>query len=173
MPTDDSDWRGSAAIGSPRCSISGPTIATASFYALNRDGPTIPSAKPSAMTPEQSRTTYHSHRLEYVAAPTKPIRGIIRDKDTGRPVAGIKLGGMVFDEYSMNPAEGVEAMTDAQGRYRLTGLPKGAVYRLFLEPGNGVPYTATSVRVPAQSPDLEPVDFDIALMRGILVGVTP
>ena len=64
---------------------------------------------------------------------------MIRDKDTGRPIAGIKLRGMVFNEYSSISAEGVEATTDAQGRYRLTGLPKGPAYRLFIEPGRASP----------------------------------
>ena len=149
--------------------ISGPTIATAQLYAVNREGPTIRTANPGATTRQQSRTTYHARRLEYVAAPTKPIQGIIRDKDTGRPIAGVKLGGMVFDEYSTLWAEGVEATTDSQGRYRLTGLPKGPAYRLLLEPGSGLPYTVATFRVPAESPALEPVNFDITLKRGILV----
>ena len=161
-----------AGIGRDRIAellISGPTIAAAQLYVLNRDGPAILTANPQAMAPERSRTTYHARRFEYVAAPTKPIQGIIRDKDTGRPIAGVKLRGMVFDEHSTVSAEGVEATTDAQGRYRLTGLPKGPAYRLFLEPGNGLPYTQATFRVPAESPALEPVDFDITMKRGILV----
>ena len=57
-------------------------------------------------------------------APTKPIEGVVRDKDTGRPIAGVTLHAAVFDERSHLPAQGIEATTDAQGRYRLTGLPK-------------------------------------------------
>ena len=149
--------------------ISGPTIATAQLYVLNRDGTAILNVNSQTMASERSRTTYHARRFEYVAAPTKPIQGIVRDKDTGRPIAGVKLGGMVFDEHSTVSAEGVEATTDAQGRYQLTGLPKGPAYRLFLEPGNGLPYTQATFRVPADSPALEPVNFDITLKRGILV----
>ena len=66
---------------------------------------------------------------------------MIRDKDTGRPIAGIKLKGMVDQERSLVPATGVEATTDAQGRYRLTGLPKAPAYRLFAEAARGQPYT--------------------------------
>ena len=64
---------------------------------------------------------------------------------------------------------GVEATTDAQGHYRLSGLPKGSAYRLFVEPGAGLPYPRASLRAPAGTPALEPVTFDIALKRGILV----
>jgi hypothetical protein len=76
---------------------------------------------------------------------------------------------MVFDEVSHSPARGIEATTDAQGHYRLTGLPKGPAYRLFLEPGDGLPYPTATFRVPAGSPALEPVKFDITLKRGFLV----
>ena len=74
-------------------------------------------------------------------APTQPIEGIIRDKDTGRPIAGVKLRGMVFEENSHVLAPGVEATTDARGHYRLAGLPRAPAYRLFTEPGRGQPYT--------------------------------
>ena len=56
-----------------------------------------------------------------------------------------------------------------RGHYRLTGLPKGPAYRLFLNPGNGSPYTKTTFRVPAETPALDPVKFDVALKRGVLV----
>ena len=76
---------------------------------------------------------------------------------------------MVYDRRSALWRDGVEAMTDAQGRYRLTGLPKGPAYTLFLEPGAGLPYTKATFQVPAGSPTFDPVSFDIALKRGILV----
>src|SRR5437870_4188154 len=60
--------------------------------------------------------------FEHVAGPTRPIEGIVRDLDTGRPIAGI----MVHGEKTLgNPVEYVHAMTDAQGHYRLVGLPQG------------------------------------------------
>ncbi|HKI17512.1 MAG TPA: sigma-70 family RNA polymerase sigma factor, partial [Isosphaeraceae bacterium] len=150
--------------------VSGPTIATAHLYVLNRDGPAIPIVKQRSMRPmTPERTTYYARRFDYAAAPTRPIEGTIRDKDTGRPLAGIKLQGMVFEEHSYLWAPGVEAATDAQGRYRLAGLARGPAYRLSVEPGEGQPYLGAVLRAPADSPGLEPVRFDIALKRGILV----
>jgi RNA polymerase sigma factor (sigma-70 family) len=159
-----------AGIGRDRIAeliVSGPTIATAQLYALNRDGEPIGTRTTNAMARE--RTVYHARRFEYAAAPTKPVTGVIRDKDTGRAIAGLKLHGMVFDEHSLVPAPGVEATTDVQGHYRLTGLPKAPAYRLFLEPANSLPYTKATFRVPAESPALVPVNFDIVLRRGVLV----
>ncbi|MGP0062865.1 MAG: sigma factor-like helix-turn-helix DNA-binding protein, partial [Isosphaeraceae bacterium] len=149
--------------------VSGPRIATARLYVLDRDGPSVTTIDTQSMTPGPARTTYHSRQFEYAAAPTKPIEGIIRDKDTARPIAGVLVRGMVFDEHSSVWQPGVEATTDVRGRYQLVGLDTATAYRLFLEPGPGLPYTKATFRVPAESPALERVDFDIALKRGILV----
>ncbi len=159
-----------AGIGRDRIAelfVSAPTIATAQLYVVNRDGSPIRMIDTDANRP--GRTIYRARRVECAAEPTKPIEGVIRDKDTGRPIAGLRLRGMVFEQGSLVPAPGIEAITDAQGRYRLTGLPKGPAYRLFLEPDHGTPYTKATFRVPADSPTLEPVNFDITLKRAILV----
>ncbi len=116
---------------------------------MNRDGAAVTTIDPQAFTPETSRTTYHARRFEHAAAPTRPIEGVIRDQDTGRPIAGILLHGMVFERRSSIWQDGVEATTDAQGHYRLTGLSKGPAYKLFLEPGAGLPYIKATFRVPA------------------------
>ena len=72
--------------------VSGPTIATAPLYILTYDGPAITIVEPDSMRPKAAeRTVFHARRFDYAAAPTRPIEGTIRDKDTGRPLAGIKL----------------------------------------------------------------------------------
>src|SRR5438270_159458 len=63
--------------------VSGPAIATAQLYVANRDGSAIRTDNPRAMVRQQSRTTYHARRFEYAAEPTRPIEGVVRDKDTG------------------------------------------------------------------------------------------
>src|SRR5262249_9804577 len=94
--------------------VSGPTIATAQLYVLNGDGPAVTTINPQAWTPpgvphKKPRTIYHARRFEHAAAPTKPIEGVIRDKDTGRPIAGVLLHGMVYEKQSSLWQQGVEA----------------------------------------------------------------
>ena len=134
--------------------VSGPTIATAQLYIANRDGAAIRTADTFDEMNRRPGITYYARRFEYAAEPTRPIEGTIRDKDTGRPIAGLTLRGMVYDRSSLIPAPGVEATTDAQGHYRLTGLPRGPAYRLFVEPGQGQPYTRATFVTPAGSPAL-------------------
>ena len=99
----------------------------------------------------------HAPKFQLALAPTKRVQGTVRDKDSGRPIAGLEIQAAVFDEHSLIPAPGIEAITDAQGRYQLDGLSKAAAYRLFIKPANGLPYTNATMKVPAESPGLEPI----------------
>ena len=148
--------------------VSGPTIATCHLYAMSWDGPETHCID---RWPEPRTIVFHAPRFEYAAAPIRPIVGVVRDKDTGRPIAGVKLRATVYKKGSgLNPpAPGVEATTDAQGRYRLSGLTKGSSYRVFVEPGEGLPYIKANLLASADSPGLEPVMFDIALKRGVVI----
>jgi RNA polymerase sigma factor (sigma-70 family) len=148
-------------------SVSGPTIATTLIYAICHDGPEVRCrTHGSAAAPT---IVFHAPRFEHAVAPTRPIEGVIRDKDTGRPIAGVRIRGDVYKEHSLLWHPGVEATSDARGHYRLAGLNTGPAYRLFLEPKEGLPYPRATLRTPAASPALEPITFDIAMKRGILV----
>jgi RNA polymerase sigma factor (sigma-70 family) len=147
--------------------VSGPTIATAALYATGRDGADIRAT--IRRSPSPRPIVFHARRFEYAAAPSKPIEGTIRDKDTGRPIAGIGLRAAVYDEYSPIPAPGIRAHFDARGHYRLTGLPRASAYRIFVDPVPGQPYPPGTFRAPADTPAFAPATFDIALKRGILV----
>ncbi len=147
--------------------IAAPTIATTQVYAMSRDGAEVRFNDRRGLT--LVPLVVHAPRFEFATKPTRPIAGVVRDQDTGRPLTGLRLKAAAFDERGLGPAPGVETTTDAQGRYRLTGLPKAPAYRIFVSPGEGKPYLNATLRVPADSPGLEPVPFDIALKRGILV----
>ena len=100
--------------------ISGPTIATAELYATDATGR---HPRHSASGSRPNRSSIYARRFEYAAEPGRPIEGFIRDKDTGRPIAGVGLRAAVYDERSLISAPGISATSDASGHYRLTGLP--------------------------------------------------
>ncbi len=147
--------------------ISAPSIATDRVYVRTDDGAEVRAADQKMMSGES--TVFHARTFQHASAPTKPVEGAILDKDTGRPIVGVLIRGMVFDESSHIPARGIEARTDERGRYRLAGLPKAPSYRLFLHPARGLPYTNATLVVGADSPGLDPVPFDIKLKRGVVV----
>ncbi len=147
--------------------VSGPGLATTQVSVLSRPEPEIRTTDRGRMRPEPF--VVHAPRFQLALAPSKRIEGVARDKDSGKPIAGLEIQAAVFDESSLIPAEGIEARTDAEGRYRLDGLPRAPAYRLFIVPGPGLPYAKATVKAPAESPALEPVAFDFALKRGIVV----
>ncbi len=115
-----------AGIGRERVAtleIQGPTIETVDVQVRTRPGATIRILR-YPEDPDERPITVHGAAFEHVAGPTRPIEGIVRDIDTQAPLAGI----MVCGERELspgNPPRYVQAITDAQGRYRLVGLPRG------------------------------------------------
>jgi hypothetical protein len=107
--------------------------------------------------------------LQIAVPPTKRIEGVVRDQDSGSPISELEIVAAVFEERSFLRDENLKCTTDSDGRYRLDGLPKAAAYRLFLKPAKGLPYLPGTIKVPANSPAFEPVTFDFALKRGIVV----
>ena len=70
---------------------------------------------------------------------------------------------------SMIPTPGVEATSDAQGRYQVNGLPTSSGFKLFTEAPAGQPYVNCGFVSPASEPKPGPFTFDITLKRGVLV----
>ncbi len=114
--------------------------------------------------------TYYGARFDHVAEPSRPVVGVVRDKDTGKPLAG----AVVRNTRSLAVANRfVQTTTDADGRYRLNGLmslsehnPRGD--EVVVAPREGEPY------LPAVQPIIEPaatktITRDFALKRGIWI----
>jgi beta-lactamase regulating signal transducer with metallopeptidase domain/protocatechuate 3,4-dioxygenase beta subunit len=150
--------------------LDGPAIASEHLHILTRPGETI-----NLRDEPDQIISYYTASFRHVAGPTKPIVGVVRDKDTNRPLAGItirsdKLPGKPFRGVGM-----VETVTDAEGRYRLTGMPKGegnlgrfGPGMIRAVPGSGQPYVLSAKEVP-DSPGLDPVTVDFELKRGVLI----
>ncbi len=161
--------------------LDGPTIETASFDA--RTWPGAPIHLPAQRNPRSyAPWTVYGATFEHVAGPTRAIEGVVRDRQTGRPLADILVYGW---QSFARQASVVRTMTDAQGRYRLVGLPLGREGKLVAAPACdfsagrnwfGIdprlpadrcpPYFGSQVRV-EKPPGKEPVHLDIALDRGV------
>jgi RNA polymerase sigma factor (sigma-70 family) len=98
--------------------------------------------------------------FDHVFQPSRLIRGVVRDKKTGRPIAGIRVDG-----YGTTDS----ATTDAEGRFTLDGFGKsaGGAYGMGVRPP-GDRYFSRSVSFP-DTPGLGPVEGEIELVSGILV----
>ncbi len=162
--------------------IEGPTIETKQFEVRTRRGETIRVPDYKRLT-EPDLITIYGASFEHVAGPTRPIEGVVRDQDTGKPLAGI----MVRGEHSLgNPIVYVQSITDANGHYRLVGLPRGREGDIVAVPpcdfrvvdsvkaelnipaDEELPYLAVSVTV-AKTRGTGPVGLDIKMKRGAWV----
>jgi RNA polymerase sigma factor (sigma-70 family) len=130
--------------------IHGPTIAQTVLHALTRSGP--------ARGWISGNWGLYGARFECLVAPAKPIVGTVRDKHTGKPLAGMNIW---VAQALVN-----EAKTDGQGRYRVVGAAKSKQYDVT---ASGMPYFRRSKNHVADTPGLEPLTVDFELERGVVV----
>jgi RNA polymerase sigma factor (sigma-70 family) len=140
--------------------VEGETIATQRVQANARAG-------------DKARATPRGVPFDLLAVPTRPVVGVITDKETGKPLAGV-----VVRSYAISGAEDfnglLRTITDKDGRYRLLGLPKGQGNTVIAEAWGrtprpeDLPYLAAAHKV-GDPPGLEPVTVDIGMRRGVWV----
>jgi hypothetical protein len=94
--------------------------------------------------------------FEYQAALSRPIRGVVRAKDTRKPLPGVTVTCGLC-----------EALTDQNGHYELLGVAKAARYGLGLKLAEGQVYLRPAAGV-QDTPGLEALTCDIELVRGVV-----
>jgi RNA polymerase sigma factor (sigma-70 family) len=101
----------------------------------------------------------HAPGAKLTILPSKPIIGTVRDKKTGKPLAGIRI---VCPSRTWNwPG----ATTDKKGQYRVEGLGKRKEY--MVAAGGLTYFNSTQMQVP-DTEGLEPLTVDFDLEQGIL-----
>ncbi len=166
--------------------IEGPAIATEEIRVMTRASEVI-RLRLQKDHPKGQHVTYYGAGFDHVAMPSRPVVGVVRDKDTGKPLAGVRIESVkIADAFQISF---LWTTTDKDGRYRLDGLPKsdGNVIAAttsgssrFAAPTsagtsenkitatNEQPYLSAVEKVENTS-GLEPVHIDFALRRGIWV----
>jgi RNA polymerase sigma factor (sigma-70 family) len=143
-------------------SITGPTIVNVKAELAAR--PQKPKVVPATGVVDPKRPgpqlTLYGSTFTHVAVPCKPIVGFVREKGSGKPLAGVEVGR----PWTRDDDPQAWTTTDKDGRYKLTGLPAG-IHTLRVRPPANSPYLMTEARVTADQPGIEPVTFDIQLER--------
>jgi RNA polymerase sigma factor (sigma-70 family) len=155
--------------------IESPTIETVDVNVMTRAGRSI--TVPNDRNRPQGSLVYHGATFDHAAAPTVPIFGIVRDKDTREPLAGVTIQSRIASALYLPDRQYLRTTTDAKGNYRLVGLPKHAAPPLYGEarrgghviqvvPPAGKPYLP-SVKETSTTTGLDPLQMDFELKRGI------
>ena len=100
----------------------------------------------------------------------KPIVGVVRDKDTGKPLAGVDDPRAT--SWPADPIPGIDIVqttTDAAGPYRLTGDAQGQGQQDPARAGRRPAVPERSRPHVPDSPGLDPVTVDFELKRGIWI----
>jgi RNA polymerase sigma factor (sigma-70 family) len=132
--------------------IEGPGIASTSLQVMSRV------CEPVAH-PERGYTQYYGASSDFVGHASRPVRGVVRDKETGKPLAGVSV-----EHYH---GQGPSALTDKEGRYELLGLAKTREYALNVKPADGLHFQRR-IRF-EDTPGLGALTGDIELVRGLTV----
>jgi RNA polymerase sigma factor (sigma-70 family) len=103
--------------------------------------------------------------FDHLAMPARMIVGTVRDKETGKPMSGVRISG---NAVGVSGDTRVETYTDKQGRYQLVGLPKAARYQLLAWPGDFSAYIPGGKEV-AGGEGVTTARADFEMMRGIEV----
>jgi RNA polymerase sigma factor (sigma-70 family) len=134
--------------------IEGPGIEHGTLNVMTRAGEPVQAAEGSP------HDAVYGATFEYVARVGRRIRGTIRDRDSGRALAGVRLAAWGLSDN--------QAFSDREGRYELLGVAKVPRYHLVAYPMRGQPYFLEEVAV-ADERGVGPITADIALTRGALL----
>ena len=170
--------------------LDGPTIETSLLNAMTRKGPTVRASRrgsgggralggvmPPKRLHEPPATYVYTHGNPFDFAPGLGmiVEGTVRDQDTGKPIAGVAVRHGLSHDFGYNFAwaqEELTATTDANGHYRLAGLPRtlspGYQLQIPFLPPRDQPYLPAGFTptVPAFG---KPAQLDVRLKRGVWV----
>ncbi len=150
-------------------SIEAPLIEHANFRVLPRTAAEVKAlGRPTESMLRQGAPPpppVYGSRFEHLAGPARSLAGTVRDKETGKPMAGIRI---MANAVGTGGETRPETTTDKEGRYRLHGLPKAARYSVFAWPADFSAYIPGGKEV-SGGEGTATVEADFELYRGIEV----
>jgi RNA polymerase sigma factor (sigma-70 family) len=154
--------------------VEGPAIETRVVHAVTR--PDLKAGdlrvlETGMITPTGLRNAqlkpYYGPDFTHAAGPGRVLTGVVRDRATGKPIAGATVRGEQPVRY---PLYYNQAATDKNGRFRLTGMAQaprfGGNTSVVALPPAGEPYLAMR-KVLAGNKKVKEDNFDFELPRGI------
>jgi RNA polymerase sigma factor (sigma-70 family) len=147
--------------------IGGPTIETRQVRVRTRPGELI--QRPAWKDfPKGDVLAYYGATFDHPGRPTQPVVGVVRDKDTGKPIPGAVVKSEALAGNYVHGRDFIRTTADKEGHYRLVGLPKGQGNVIKAAGPDGQPYLSAERSVP-DGVGVETVTVDCELKRGVWV----
>ncbi len=134
--------------------VEGPAIQSATIVAMTRPAATA-SSPPGTSTVIAGKI--YGANFEHLIPPGRALTGIVRDKLSKQPLAGVNVCGK---------GTNARVTTNAHGRFTLPGFPKSKSYPLMVLAGEKAPYFITCLNVP-DTAGLAPIDTTVECVAGI------
>ena len=154
--------------------IDGLGLASGLLVAATRpiDKPLTIPAKPPAVKNQIANTwddlSVFGQRIEYAARAGRVVAGIVTDRDSGRPLAGIVVHGPWQSQLEYHATDRFLSRTDDQGRYRIEGLPALGRAEFIVDAPEDRPYLGVKAQLKID-PGPDPLHRDFPLRRGIWI----
>jgi len=128
----------------------------------------IPSFEANVSARSKAKQRVFGAEFTLTATPSRAIEGLVVDAATKAPLSGLLVESYTLANYPISGRHELMSTTDGQGRFRLTGFPKGDGNVLMLKPNDEQPYLMREVKIP-DSDGLDALKMTIELHRGIWI----
>ena len=149
--------------------LRGPGIAPVMLFVVNRvgfDAAPVNKAVLNRIPAEQRLPVQppllYGPTIACVAPAARCIEGIVREAGSGKPVAGFRI------HASIGYGDGIRAVSDKDGHYKLEGIPKRKQYLLTAWPPAKSSWLSTGA-CPEDAEGSQPIAVDFTVARGIVV----
>jgi protocatechuate 3,4-dioxygenase beta subunit len=147
-----------------RLSIEGPTVAHTHVHVVTRRIEPF-SARGFANTFGPGTQTIYGADLTLTASPGRVVDGVVFDAKDKKVMKDVDVWSNSFAGSTFSGIMTLKTRTDAEGRFRLAGFPKGDGNTLLIAPNDDQPYFMQEVAIP-DPPGLGAVTVEINLHKG-------
>jgi beta-lactamase regulating signal transducer with metallopeptidase domain len=145
-------------------SIEGTTIAYTTLEVVTRRIASFP-ARGFANEFGPGTQTVYGAEFTFTASPGRVVEGVVRDERTREVMKDVEVRSFRFAGSNYVGIKNIKTRTNAEGRFRLAGFPKGDGSEMLIVPNDDQPYFMQVVDVPDPS-GLGPVTVQVGLHRG-------
>jgi beta-lactamase regulating signal transducer with metallopeptidase domain/protocatechuate 3,4-dioxygenase beta subunit len=150
-----------------RLSIEGPTVAHTQLQVVTRPIEPFPAQGFSNGYGPGTQTLYGAD-FTLSAAPGRVVEGVVRDAKDKKVMKDVDVWSRSFAGASLQGMTTLKTRTDAEGRFRLAGFPKGDGNKLLIVPNDDQPYFMQESEIP-DPPGLGAIPVEINLHKGLWI----